>query len=73
MRIRLNGQWRELGGEWLPEGAEPSLERVLRGLGFAGAAIATALNGEFVPARSRAQQPVREGDLIEVLSPMQGG
>lgn len=38
-----------------------------------GPKVATALNGSFVPATLRAQTPISEGDLIEVLSPMQGG
>lgn len=70
MRIMLNGSSRELDGE---PAATATLERVLRRLGFAGAVVATALNGEFVPASARADHPVRDGDRIEVLSPMQGG
>lgn len=38
-----------------------------------GPKVATALNGSFVPAAQRGQTPISEGDLIEVLSPMQGG
>jgi len=35
--------------------------------------IATARNGDFVPARARAAVALAEGDAIEVLSPRQGG
>lgn len=38
-----------------------------------GATVATAVNGEFVPARSRETTPVKEGDRIEILAPRQGG
>lgn len=40
--------------------------------GFDGS-IATARNGAFVPRAQRADTPIREGDRIEVVSPMQGG
>ena len=35
--------------------------------------IATARNGDFVPAALRAGTPLLEGDRIEALAPMQGG
>jgi sulfur carrier protein len=35
--------------------------------------VATARNGEFVPASARATVSLAEGDAIEVLSPRQGG
>lgn len=35
--------------------------------------IATALNGQFVPAARRAQTPLAPGDRIEIVSPRQGG
>ena len=37
------------------------------------AKVATALNGEFVPARARAATPLKEGDRIEIVAPRQGG
>lgn len=42
-------------------------------LGFTSAAIATALNGHFVPASARETTPLSTGDRLEVLAPMQGG
>lgn len=65
MRILVNGAWRETGAS--------DLESVLEELGFGGATIATALNGEFVPASARDGARVAEGDRLEVLAPMQGG
>lgn len=50
-----------------------SLAEVLAELGYDGAAIATALNGTFVPAAARAETLLHDGDRIEVLVPMQGG
>lgn len=41
--------------------------------GLAGQPVATALNGEFVPAARRANVPIRAGDRIEIVSPRQGG
>ena len=37
------------------------------------ATVATALNGEFVPARARGATPVKDGDRIEIVAPRQGG
>ena len=50
-----------------------TLAQVLEALDFAEAKVATALNGEFVPARTRAATPVKDGDRIEILAPRQGG
>lgn len=41
--------------------------------GYQGQRIATALNGDFVPARLRAATPLASGDRIEVLTARQGG
>ncbi|PYG25536.1 sulfur carrier protein ThiS [Pelagimonas varians] len=41
--------------------------------GFAGAKVATAVNGTFVPAPARAEHTLTPGDSVEVLAPMQGG
>lgn len=37
------------------------------------AKVATARNGDFVPAAKRAETSLAAGDQIEVLAPMQGG
>ncbi len=70
MKIRLNGVWRELNGA---AHAEPTVASVLDQLGYGHSLVATALNGEFVPARARGGVSVRDGDRLEVLAPMQGG
>jgi sulfur carrier protein len=50
-----------------------NLADLLRKLDYADAIVATALNGEFVPARKREATPVRDGDRVEILAPRQGG
>ena len=53
--------------------ASKTLAEVLAELGFGGRIVATAVNGDFVPARKRAETALSEGDRIEVVAPMQGG
>lgn len=50
-----------------------TLDAALIEAGFARNSIATAVNGQFVPAAKRGDTPLSDGDRIEVLSPMQGG
>ncbi|KTQ97704.1 hypothetical protein NS226_03360 [Aureimonas ureilytica] len=50
-----------------------SLDALLRELGVEPEAVATALNGEFVPRGERADTSLAAGDKVELLSPMQGG
>ena len=64
MRIDLNGTAIEV--------AARTLAGALSELGYAGA-LATALNGSFVPAIARAETLLHDGDRVEVLAPMQGG
>jgi sulfur carrier protein len=61
----VNGEPREI--------IAASLAEALLALDYGEAKVATALNGEFVPARARAATPVKEGDRIEILAPRQGG
>lgn len=65
MRIELNGTPTEIGSRILSD--------ALKELGYCTPAIATAVNGCFVPAPSRAETLLRDGDRVEVLAPMQGG
>jgi sulfur carrier protein len=53
--------------------AATDLASALEELGYGRATVATALNGEFVPASLRCDAPLTEGDRVEVLAPMQGG
>ncbi len=65
MKIVVNGESLEVEGVTLAD--------TLVELGYEGAIVATALNGEFVSARSRADAPVKDGDEVEIVAPRQGG
>lgn len=65
MRILVNGAPREV------EAA--TLDGLLLELGYGGLKIATALDGDFIPAAHRAGRALCENSRIEIVSPMQGG
>ena len=65
MTLFVNGEPREI--------AAATLAEVLHALDYGEAKVATALNGEFVPARARDATPVKDGDRIEIVAPRQGG
>ncbi|HTR87738.1 MAG TPA: sulfur carrier protein ThiS [Reyranella sp.] len=65
MRIFVNGDQREV------EAA--TLAVALDALGYGGKKIATAVNGRFVPAPTRQNVTLNDGDKVEVVAPMQGG
>ncbi|CUH80205.1 sulfur carrier protein ThiS [Tritonibacter multivorans] len=65
MKIIVNSEPREV--------AATTLSDALVELGFAGPAMATALNGQFVARDARDGQSLNDGDRLEVLAPMQGG
>ncbi len=65
MRIDVNGTPTEV--------APASVAETLACLGFPDSGIATALNGDFLPAPLRARTALREGDRLEIVAPMQGG
>lgn len=65
MKIEVNGEVRAVTG--------PTLADALAELGWSTARVATALNGDFVPRAVRAGTPLKDGDRLEVLGPMQGG
>ena len=65
MKIIVNGASHETSA--------PHIEELLLELGYGTSVVATALNGEFVPAAARSFTRLGEGDRLEVLAPMQGG
>ena len=65
MKLVVNGELQDVPAATLAE--------ALQSLDFAEATVATALNGEFVPARARGATPVKDGDRIEIVAPRQGG
>jgi sulfur carrier protein len=65
MRLVVNGELQDVPAATLAE--------AVQSLDLAEAKVATALNGEFVPARARAATLVKDGDQIEIVAPRQGG
>lgn len=65
MKITLNGAPHEVGASRLSD--------VLAELGFVEVRVATAVNGDFVPAPAREVTELVEGDRVEVVAPQQGG
>ena len=66
MNIRLNGADAETGAKTLAE--------LCAFLGYEEAAkIATAVNGDFVPAGQRLNLQLSSDDEIEIVAPRQGG
>lgn len=50
-----------------------TLADLLAALEYEGEWLATAVNGDLVHREDRADASLKEGDRIEILSPMQGG
>lgn len=65
MKLQLNGAALDTQAETLAD--------LLVAQGFGDARVATAVNGRFVPAGARLACGLSDGDLVEVLAPMQGG
>ena len=64
MRLVVNGESQELPAATLAD--------ALQSLNFAEAKVATALNGEFVPARARQATTLKDGDRIEIVGAAAG-
>jgi len=65
MQITLNGQTIET--------QQTSLDALLLEQGYVDMNVATAMDDNFVPQTERAQTPLQENCVIEVVAPMQGG
>ena len=65
LKITVNGEPQETAAE--------TLDELCAGLGYGEMRIATALNGEFIPATRRAQTPINADDRVEIVAPRQGG
>lgn len=61
----VNGEKRQVEAD--------NVAALLIALDYDGAAVATALNGDFVSRRKREATALREGDRVEILAPRQGG
>ena len=57
----------------LQETSARNLAELCAALGYGGAKIATAVNGDFVPAASRAETALAGEDRVEIVAPRQGG
>ena len=65
LKIVLNGEPAEV--------TATRLDAVLDELGYQGAVVATALNGDFVPREARGKVELAEDDHLEVVAPLKGG
>ena len=65
VRVKVNGEARTT--------TAVTLAVLLDDLGYGEGRVATAVNGEFVPARLRAETRLAESDAIEIVAPRQGG
>ena len=65
MQVTVNGEATAVEADTLAD--------LLGALDLGDATVATAVNGDFVPARLRAATPVSAGDRVEIVAPMQGG
>ncbi len=65
MRLVINGEPQDVPASTLAD--------TLQSLDLAEAKVATALNGDFVPARAREATTLKDGDRIEIVAPRQGG
>jgi len=65
MKLLINGESHDV--------TTSTLAALLRDLNYSGSWLATARNGEMVPAVERDQCWLAEGDHVEILSPMKGG
>jgi sulfur carrier protein len=65
LKITLNGEALETDAATLAD--------LCAALGYAEMKVATALNGDFVPAGQRAGKRIHRDDRIEIVAPRQGG
>ena len=65
MQITVNGEIRDTQAQ--------TLEELCADLGYGEMKVATALNGEFVPALRRPGTHISPDDRVEIVAPRQGG
>lgn len=65
LKIMVNGAIQETQAE--------TLEELCRALGYQDMKVATALNGDFVPASQRDETLLSPDDHVEIVAPRQGG
>lgn len=65
MKIIVNGETQDTGAR--------TLQDLCAALGLGDMKVATAVNGDFVPAAARASHTLAQNDKIEIVTPRQGG
>ncbi|MFB9912798.1 sulfur carrier protein ThiS [Rhizobium paknamense] len=65
MRVIVNGEAQDCAAQTLAD--------LLTALDYEGDWLATAVNGDLVHREERADWPLKAGDRVEILAPMQGG
>ena len=65
MKIMINGENHNVDHQTLAE--------LLNLLGHESTAVATAINGVFVPIADRESSFLQEQDTVEIIAPMAGG
>lgn len=65
VKLMLNGQPRET--------AARTVRELVEELGLAGQAVAVELNRDVVPRRRHEDTPLKEGDVLEVVTLVGGG
>jgi len=66
LQITVNGEPRSVD-------ERATLADLVAALGQPPQALATAVNGEFVPRTARESRPLREGDAVFTFQPITGG
>ncbi|MBY0449065.1 MAG: sulfur carrier protein ThiS [Cyanobacteria bacterium] len=67
MQVVVNGEPHTLIEE------RPSIQSLLASLGYETQSVAVAINNEFVPRNTFSSRLVQPEEVLEILSPMQGG
>jgi sulfur carrier protein len=67
IEIQINGDTRQLDEH------HSTLAQLVEQLGLAPAALATAVNGDFVPRTLRASCRLQPGDVVTTFQPITGG
>ena len=65
MRVTVNGETKDV--------AATRVDALLGELEFEGTHFAIAVNYDVVPRARWAETPLTDGDLVEILTPRQGG
>lgn len=66
IEIRLNHERRQVEDD-------STLGELVESLGLTPAALATAVNGDFVPRTQRRDCRLRDGDVVTTFQPITGG